>query len=194
MTAPGRRSRVTGARARLADVRLGAERRAAGIVLGSRSWLEGQVSEFAGAHVNGRVLEIGSGRIDLGEHAYSMKRHFAASCEFVQSDFNPEFGHPVVDVTAMSFDAEFDAILCISVLEHVPTFWEAIPRLHAALRPRGQLFVSVPMIFPYHDEPFDFWRMTTHGLRFLLRDFSEVDVRYRGLRRMPNTVAAIATR
>ena len=41
---------------------------------------------------------------------------------FVQSDLNPDYGHLVVDVTSMDFDSEYDAILCISVLEHVDRF------------------------------------------------------------------------
>ena len=170
------------------------ERKAFHLLLGSRKWLDGVVTDFAGEHRGGRILEIGSGRQDLGSDAYSMKRHFDPSCEFVQSDLNPEFGHQVVDITTMEFDSEFDAILCISVLEHVPEFWLAIPRLRRALRPGGRLLIAVPMAFPYHDEPGDFWRMTTYGLSSLLSDFSDVQLNHRGPRRMPITVTAIATR
>lgn len=167
------------------------ERKAGHVVFGNRKWVERQLREVAGLVGDGRVLEIGSGRHDYGQDAYSMKGMFASS-DFVQSDFNAEYGHLVVDVTTMDFDSEFDAILCVSVLEHVAQFWEAIPRMHAALRPGGRLILSVPMVFPYHDEPADFWRFTSHGVRSALGEFSSIDLRYRGPRRLPFTLFAIA--
>jgi SAM-dependent methyltransferase len=168
------------------------ERRAGHLVFGNRRWVERQLRDVAKLVGDGKVLEIGSGRHDYGADAYSMKRLFAGGCDFVQSDFNPEYGHLVVDVTSMDFDSEYDAVLCISVLEHVEQFWEAIPRMRAALKPGGRLVLSVPMVFPYHDEPADFWRFTGYGVRSALSAFSDVDLRYRGPRRLPFTLFAIA--
>lgn len=173
-----------------AATRLATERRLAHLIFSSRRWINGHVARVAPSLSGGRILEIGSGRQDLGVDAYSMKKHFDDSCKFIQTDFNPDFGHQVVDVTTMDFEDEFDAILCLEVLEHVPCFWEAIPRLHRALRPGGRLMVSTPMIFPYHDEPGDFYRFTEHGLQHLLSDFRDVEVYHRGLRRLPFTVLA----
>ena len=178
----------------LAQVKSAAERRVGGLIFGSRDWLANRIAEVAPSLANGRVLEIGSGRHDYGADAYSLKQQFPATCDFVQSDFNAEFGHLVVDVTTMDFDAEFDAILCMSVLEHVDRFWDAIPRMQRALKPGGRLILSVPMSFPYHDEPADYYRFTTHGVRYLLRDFTDVQIRYRGPRRLPFTVFAVATK
>ena len=168
------------------------ERHAGHLVFGNRKWVERQLRDVAKLVGEGRILEIGSGKHDYGADAYSMKRLFDPGCDFVQSDYNPDFGHLVVDVTTMDFDGDFDAILCVSVLEHVEQFWEAIPRMRAALRPDGLLVLSVPMVFPYHDEPADFWRFTSHGVRSALSAFSEVDLRYRGPRRLPFTLFAIA--
>lgn len=176
----------------LASAKSAAERRVGGMVFGSRDWLAKRIAEVAPSLAHGKVLEIGSGRNDLGADAYSLKPKFPNTCDFVQSDFNPEFGHLVVDVTTMDFEDEYDAIVCMSVLEHVDRFWEAIPRMRRALKPGGRLILSVPMNFPYHDEPGDYYRFTVHGVRFLLREFSDVQVRYRGPRRLPFTVFAIA--
>lgn len=182
------------ARSGLAQVKSAAERRIGGLLFGSRGWLANRIAEVAPSLAHGRVLEIGSGRHDYGENAYSLKPKFPATCDFVQSDLNPDFGHLVVDVTSMEIESEYDGILCMSVLEHVDRFWEAIPRMRRALKPGGKLILSVPMTFPYHDEPADYYRFTTHGVRFLLREFSDVQISYRGVRRLPFTVFAVATK
>jgi SAM-dependent methyltransferase len=139
-----------------------------------------------------RVLEIGSGRQDMGEDAYSFRHLFDASNEFVQSDVDPSYGHLVVDVTSMDFEGEWDLILCVSVIEHVPDVRAAVTRIHRALRPGGRAVVVAPMCFPYHDEPHDYWRFTVHGLRYMLADFARVNVRSRGPRRLPFTTLAVA--
>jgi 2-polyprenyl-3-methyl-5-hydroxy-6-metoxy-1,4-benzoquinol methylase len=168
------------------------ERRAGHLVFGSRRWLQRQIAGLAPEFAGRRVLEIGSGRNDLGAEAYSMHHYFPAGTDFVKSDVNPAYGHLVVDITTMALEAEYDLILCLSVLEHVPNFWTAPARLHSALRPGGTLVVSTPMNFPYHDEPADFYRFTTYGLQAILSDFSEVELRHRGPRRLPFTVMAVA--
>ena len=177
-----------------ADVKKRFERRLGHVVFGSRKWIETHLARVAADLPPGRVLEIGSGRQDLGTDAYSMRHIFGARHEVLLSDCNPDYGHLVVDVTQMEFDREFDAILCISVLEHVPAFWESGDRLYRALRPGGVLVVSVPMTFPYHDEPGDYWRFTKYGLRRALSAFDDVDIQHRGLARMPITLIAFARR
>ncbi len=171
-----------------------AERRIGHLIFGSRKWVEAQLGGVASELRSARILEIGSGRQDMGDDAYSFRRLFHASNEFVQSDVEPSHGHLVVDVTSMDFDAEWDLILCVSVLEHVPDFKEAARRIHRAVRPGGQAVIVAPMCFPYHDEPHDYWRFTVHGVRDMLGDFASVDVRSRGPRRLPFTTLAIARR
>jgi SAM-dependent methyltransferase len=168
------------------------ERRAGHIVFGSRRWVESQLRDLAGDLSGARILEIGSGRQDMGQDAYSFRALFPDAGQFVQSDVNPEHGHLVVDVTSMDFVDEWDAILCVSVLEHVPDFMAAVRHIHRALRPGGRAIVVAPMCFPYHDEPHDYWRFTAHGFRMMLDDFETVDVRSRGPRRLPFTSLAIA--
>jgi SAM-dependent methyltransferase len=170
------------------------ERRAGHLVFGSRRWVEAQLSELAAELRSARILEIGSGRQDMGEDAYSFRHLFDDSNEFVQSDVDPAYGHVVVDVTTMDYADEWDVILCVSVLEHVADVASAVGRIHAALRPGGRAVIVAPMCFPYHDEPYDFWRFTEHGVRHLLRDFDAVDVRSRGPRRLPFTSLAIAVK
>lgn len=176
----------------LENVQRTLERRAGHIVFGSRRWITAQLADLARDLDGARILEIGSGRRDLGDDAYSFRRLFDGRNQFVQSDVDPGHGHAVVDVTTMEFEDEWDLILCISVLEHLADVTAAAQRIHRALRPGGRAAIVAPMCFPYHDEPRDYWRFTGHGLRLLLSDFDAVELRSRGPRRLPFANMAIA--
>jgi ubiquinone/menaquinone biosynthesis C-methylase UbiE len=176
----------------LASVRSGLERRAGHVIFGSRKWVERHLADLAGKQKGARILEIGSGRQDMGEGAFSFRHIFGDDNEFVQSDINPEHGHLVVDVTSMEFVDEWDVILCVSVLEHVPDVHAALKRIHNALKPGGCAVIVAPMCFPYHDEPEDYWRFTVHGVRNMLQAFDPVEVASRGPRRLPFTTLALA--
>ncbi len=169
-------------------------RRAAHLLLATRKWSDRVAVDVLGDVSQAHILEIGSGRQDLGHDAYSLKGAFPGAAGFVQSDVNPDFGHRVVDVTDMSIDQEFDVILCMYVLEHVFDVHAAVDNMRKALRPGGTMLIAVPHIYPYHDEPIDFWRFTEHSLRELCRDFTAVDIRRKGIRRFPKALLVIATR
>lgn len=170
------------------------QRKGVHLLLGTRNWSDAIVREIAEECRGARILEIGSGRQDLGHDAYSVRAMFDASNTFVQSDVNPAFGHPVVDVTAMDFDSEFDVVVCLYVLEHVFDLGAAVRNIHRSLTPGGRALIAVPHTYPYHDEPIDFWRFTEHSLRALLEPFADVHIAHAGLRRMPKGLLAIATK
>jgi ubiquinone/menaquinone biosynthesis C-methylase UbiE len=71
-------------------------------------------------------------------------------------------------------DEHFDAIVCWSVLEHVPDPIRAIAEMRRVLRPGGIIWIQLPFLLPYHADPHDYWRVTPSGLRQWMRDFDEV--------------------
>lgn len=78
------------------------------------------------------------------------------------------------DIENLQFpDASFDAAVCWSVLEHVPHPEKAISEIHRVLKPGGQVWVQLPFLFPYHESPSDYWRVTPDGLRVWMKDFEE---------------------
>ena len=80
------------------------------------------------------------------------------------------------------------------VLEHVYDVAAAVDGLRRALRPGGRVVMAVPHMYPYHDEPIDFWRFTEHSLRRLCAPFSSVELRHKGVRRFPKGLLAVATK
>jgi len=61
-----------------------------------------------------------------------------------------------------------DVILFFEVLEHITDPESALSEIHRVLKPDGRLYFSVPFMYPVHDAPHDYRRLTLHGIRLLL--------------------------
>ncbi len=143
------------------------------------------IKSFAVDVKNKKILELGSGKKYKGWYYYSAKQFFDNSNKFIQSDIVQEYGHKIIDVTDMNCSSEFDIILCMNVLEHVFDFHKAIDNLYNALKPGGIAIIFVPVLYPFHDEPDDYWRFTEHSIKKLLKNFVNVEIKHSGIRQLP---------
>jgi SAM-dependent methyltransferase len=122
-----------------------------------------------------RVLDAGAGEAPYSE----LFEH----CDYVTTDWARSV-HPGArraDVVASLDDlplagGSFDAVLCTQVLEHVDDPAAVLVELHRVLRPEGRLWLTVPLTWPLHEEPFDFFRYTPHGLNAMLSRAGFVDI------------------
>ncbi|MES2937387.1 MAG: class I SAM-dependent methyltransferase [Pseudomonadota bacterium] len=65
-------------------------------------------------------------------------------------------------------DASMDAVFCSQVLEHVFTPERFAAEIARVLRPGGRLLLTVPFVWDEHEQPRDYARYTTFGLKALL--------------------------
>jgi SAM-dependent methyltransferase len=65
-------------------------------------------------------------------------------------------------------DASFDAVLCNQVLEHVFNPDEFLSEIMRVLRPGGKLLLTAPFVWDEHEQPYDYARYSSFGLRALL--------------------------
>jgi SAM-dependent methyltransferase len=65
-------------------------------------------------------------------------------------------------------DASFVIVFSSQVLEHVPNADAVLNECARVLVPGGRLVMSVPFFWPLHEEPHDYCRFTSHGLRLAL--------------------------
>ncbi len=75
-----------------------------------------------------------------------------------------------------------DTLLVADVLEHLADPAGFLRECRRILRPGGVLIGNVPFMYWLHEEPYDFFRYTEHGLRHLLEGagFARADVRVLG--------------
>ena len=102
--------------------------------------------------------------------------------------------HEVVDIVCDVYELSrklasgyADCIICSDVLEHLNDPFEACEQMRHVLKDGGVLFMSVPFLYRIHssDSVSDYFRYTSDGLRFLLRNYSQLKISYSGSERMP---------
>ncbi len=64
-------------------------------------------------------------------------------------------------------DQSFDTVLSVQVLEHTPDPQGLVREMARVLAPDGTLILTAPFQFRLHEEPYDFFRYSPHGLRTL---------------------------
>lgn len=153
------------------------------MLLPTRKPLYKYLNSIESNYKNLDILEIGSGNPSINQ---SVAHIFHNAKLFVQTDVNKSYGHKYLDITSsVLIEEKFDLILCTNVLEHIFDSKTAIKNLNYLLKEKGHLVVSVPFIYPLHDEPNDFWRFTEHALKKLFSDFKILTFKKTGIRQFP---------
>ncbi|MEJ7891703.1 MAG: class I SAM-dependent methyltransferase [Solirubrobacteraceae bacterium] len=77
----------------------------------------------------------------------AVSRLLPATADVVRGDLEPLPGDQVIDVSAMAQfgDGDFDAVICMHVLEHVLDDRAALREIRRVLRPGGWAVVHVPL-------------------------------------------------
>ena len=126
----------------------------------------------------GEVLDVGCGqspyRFLLDAHA----THYvgidildADRFDYVNDDIVPFDGEHIPFA-----DAQFDAVVCTEVLEHVPHFQLLVNEIHRVLKDGGRAVFTVPWSARYHYVPYDYFRYTPSSLRSMFAQFDNVAI------------------
>ncbi|GGE44342.1 methyltransferase family protein [Pedobacter psychrotolerans] len=62
----------------------------------------------------------------------------------------------------------FDTIISTQTIEHVEDHQGLVNEAYRLLKPDGVFILSGPLYWPLHEEPYDFFRFTKHGFRYIL--------------------------
>lgn len=121
------------------------------------------------------VLTIGAGgEINKDLYKYGEEKNF----DILSFDIDEDRGPDVVgDICTYDFkEKRFDVIIMSEVLQFLQTPQIGIDNVYKILKPGGRLILTSPFVFPLHDRPYDLYRFTKHGLKYLLFGFDEVTI------------------
>lgn len=131
--------------------------------------------------LDGRLLDVGCG-------SKPYRRLFMVT-EYVGLDIDSPVARArgMADVfyagKAFPFEsASFDAVLCNQVLEHVFNPDEFLDEIGRVLRPGGKLLLTVPFVWDEHEQPWDYARYSSFGLKALVEKHGFHIVSHRKLR------------
>ena len=76
-------------------------------------------------------------------------------------------------------EGEFDAVLCLHLLEHISNIANVLIEIFEVLKPGGYFYVSMPTIgFPYHSPP-DYWRPSEEAMReYIMEGYFILDLEH----------------
>lgn len=119
------------------------------------------------ALLRGKVLDVGSGDRLLEKYLDSQVRYFGI-------DYPPsgqryrKLPHVWGDAMHLPFrSSTMDSMVLLEVLEHLPDPGLALNEAARVLKAEGIVVASVPFLYPIHDAPFDFWRITQYQIEIL---------------------------
>jgi len=120
-------------------------------------------------------LAPGSIMLDAGAGDCLYKPYFA-HVNYEAADFckiDKEYGaiNYVCDLSNIPVDENrYDLIFCSQTLEHIPYPQKVLSEFFRILKPGGKLWLSAPLFYEEHETPYDFYRYTQYGFKYLLED------------------------
>lgn len=129
------------------------------------------VAEYA-PEMTGKLLDYGCGSKPYRSLFKNVTQYVG-----VDIDNNPGHDHKSEDIdvfydgVCLPFaDSEFDAVFSSQVLEHVPNIYSSLKEIHRVMKPGGKVLLTLPFVFPEHEIPNDYRRLTVYGVQQALKE------------------------
>lgn len=120
-----------------------------------------------GKHVDGITLDVGCGRKPY-EKLFRSSRYVGLEIDSPENR-ETKTADFYYDGTTFPFgDSSFDSVVVNEVLEHVFVPDAFLREIHRVLHPGGALLMSVPFVWDEHEQPLDYARYSSFGLRSML--------------------------
>lgn len=114
----------------------------------------------------GTILDVGAADRWIAQHLGEEANYLALDYPATGNQFYAARPDIFGDACSLPVvEASVDGVVCLEVIEHVPDPGIAIKEIARVLRPGGSAWISMPFLYPVHNEPYDFQRYTRYGLR-----------------------------
>ena len=132
----------------------------------ARKGLAKHIGALAG-HITGRTLDVG-----CGNKPY-LRLYRSEECVGLEIDTPQDRASKSAeyyyDGSRFPFaDESFDSIVASEVFEHVFNPDQFVSEVMRVLKPGGKVLLTMPFVWDEHEQPLDFARYSSFGIRFLL--------------------------
>lgn len=114
------------------------------------------------------VLDVGAGE--------RIWQHLFKHCDYKTQDKcvgEPMWNYSKIDYKSDATkipieDSVVDVVILTQVLEHIPEPECALREMNRILKNHGKIYITVPLGWREHETPYDFYRYTSFGIKYLL--------------------------
>jgi len=119
--------------------------------------------------IQGRVLDFGCGSKPY-VNLFNFESYTGLDYATELSEKNTKLAADVFyDGKTIPFEANhFDSVFSSEVLEHVFNPGEILDEINRVMKPGGYLMLTCPFFWPEHEQPYDYARYTSFGIRHLV--------------------------
>jgi SAM-dependent methyltransferase len=119
------------------------------------------------SELKGRLLDVGCGSKPYQE-LFAVDDYIGLDIDS-EASRNRKIADYFYDGKTFPFNEdEYDSVLCNQVLEHVFNPDEFLSEIKRVLKPGGRLLLTVPFVWDEHEQPHDYARYSSFGLKALL--------------------------
>lgn len=119
-------------------------------------------------YIKGDIIDVGCGKKPY-KSLFSYSKYIGIEVEQDGHDHTNEDIDVFYDGKVIPFEANtFDSAITSQVLEHVFEPDAFLKEIHRVLKPNGHLLLTVPFVWDEHEQPFDYARYSSFGLKYLL--------------------------
>ena len=135
-----------------------------------RRRLDEEIKSMANCIEGSKLLDIGCGSKPYKNH-FNVKHYIGLDTYNSGHDHKDSKVDIYYDGINLPFDdEEIDIVFSSEVFEHVADLDNLLNEIHRVLKKDGTLFLSCPFVWDEHEQPYDFVRFTSFGIKKLATD------------------------
>lgn len=132
----------------------------------ARKGLVKHISELA-VHITGKTLDVGCGSKPYIQ-LYRSQEYVGLEIDTPQNRAGKKADH-FYDGNLFPFaDSTFDSLVANEVFEHVFNPEQFLGEIRRVLKPGGMALLTLPFVWDEHEQPYDFARYSSFGIKSLL--------------------------
>jgi len=133
----------------------------------ARKGLAKNIGELAGK-ITGKTLDIGCGSKPYAD-LYKSTEYIGLEIDSPEARAKRGGADHFYDGETFPFpDETFDSVVTNQVFEHVFNPEVFLKEVHRILKPEGTMLMTVPFVWDEHEQPWDFARYSSFGIRAIL--------------------------